>query len=1333
MASKKRDFNSLKKKEEHSDRRSTPPSEQLPAAMEPIAHYLEIIAAKRLGGAINFRGISYQLLYASCQLLEMGVENSQLASVHLEGLEDIDLRGSDTIENTEYVQIKTSQNSLDASRLWSLNVLQNFLEVHEVNPKARFRLVYNMPISGGHLQHLIQQAFNPSMLAYWKSKLISAQKKTIPLDIPAFLARLTFEYITQSTLYTNLLTKLLTDYDINSGTEEQFVKALFYHAFTWSQERTIVRPSDVHRVLQEVKDTFSKASINEAVRHRWIASVSFENSDLLPADDTSYFEGMAAQPFHIARHLPVRRPEWEENVQTRLADDDVVLIKASSGQGKSTLAWQVAYTLLAQGRQIYQVTFCRSSEEANSIREFLEARVRIGELPVVIIDGLSGRVREWGQLVEQLKLLPIKFLVTSREEDWYHYGADPSVVRLQTVNLSLSASEAASIFQQFRSKNQLSPHVAAWQPAWEAVAGRGLLIEYVYLLTRGELLRDRLATQIRTIELNRDDRDAAAKLELLRLITAADCLNLRLDTAPLVRHIQSTIGFSSDRGEVIRQLEHEYLLSFSSRQVEGLHPVRSQHLLELLHTNLPLAESLLNIFSLIKNTEVYDFFLAADALLPIDESQEFYQQIATQVATRSFPEIVGALDGLLHVGAQRYWLDNRIIFDAAFARGGIELFVYDTLPFTKVNLLRNLNSTAGQHFNNIGYLIARLEELTPFSLNDSNLMLFARELHQYLTQQPPRAAYDEVGLLASWFAQLSLSIPALVVTDATYLLHELASQPLARVSELFLFFSLAEPVQHQAFLHTHVASIISQLKIKTDTPTIDIIDNELHLTYLLPPNTGEANNLSVSRLEAAHALLPFFKRYCSAAVVFPYPNSDLYEYTLQSAVKHMPPENLANSYSQRVNQIWAATILDNYRATSSFHWQEAHFNLRTQAVAFARLANRLLEAKLEQNTARYSSTVRALNPQADLLDPILRQRPTLPRPSRRYLAKPVHEEQERTIKDWESSLRNFVHQFIGLLENKEYRLPMMNLKTANYKLTAMQEASQFIAAATHPYFALASLEIDEQKTYGQLFETVSFYAQRVASDNSTAVHNVRAQVREGADKVRPVKLNRLTQIIREYEATTTLLFHLPTHLVETDLLTYAAVGIEGFDFTDQEALEHLWMGLARLGSLDITFFTFFVVEDGTARIGFRFSEHFFQQIAQFMGDESADVGELTKPHLVFATQELLSSLPTVQLRGVDETLPASPLVLLAQQLWQLTEYRQRLSSQVPAEMALLRLREAASKQAIAVHLRELATTVSNTTHSRYTAYVTQVMSGEYSLEALELVDFVNKELILFPQ
>lgn len=384
MASKKHGFNSSKKKGEHSAVSSTQPNEQLAVAMQPIAHYLEAIATKRLGGAINFRGISYQLLYASCRLLEMGVENSWMASVQLEGLEDIDLRGSDIVEDAEYVQIKTSQNPLDASRLWSLNVLQNFLEVHEANPKARFRLVYNMPISGGHLQHLIQKEFNPPMLAYWQSKLVSAQKKTTPLDTPTFLAQLAFEHITQTTLYNNLVNKLLSEYGVNSGTEEQFIKSLFYHAFTWSQERTIVQPSDVHRVLQEVKDTFSRAPTNEAVRHKWITAVSFGNSDSLPADDASYFEGMAAQPFHIARRLPVRRPEWEEIVQTRLADDDVVLIKASSGQGKSTLAWQVAYALLAQGRQVYQVTLCRRPEEANSIREFLEARVRIGELPLVV-------------------------------------------------------------------------------------------------------------------------------------------------------------------------------------------------------------------------------------------------------------------------------------------------------------------------------------------------------------------------------------------------------------------------------------------------------------------------------------------------------------------------------------------------------------------------------------------------------------------------------------------------------------------------------------------------------------------------------------------------------------------------------------------------------------------------------------------------------------------------------------------------------------------------------------------------------------------------------------
>ena len=299
------------------------------------------------------------------------------------------------------------------------------------------------------------------------------------------------------------------------------------------------------------------------------------------AESSSYFEGKAAKPFHIAAGLPIRRKRWEEDILKTFQESDVIVIRASSGQGKSTLAWQLAFGLRDTGWTPYELLWCADEKQIGNIVSLIESRVKVGKLPLIIIDGLRSEVLAWDHLAQSTLKLPVKYIVTAREEDWHRFGADCSHLRLGVINIEMTKDEAEKIFQQFKHAGKIHPSIDNWQSAWEKVVDRGLLIEYVYLLTQGEMIEERLSYQIRLLS---DELDSKSKLEILRLVSVADLCSVRLPTLSLINSIENRFGFLGDRGQCLKSLQKEYYIQLEDREyIEGLHPVRSQHLAKLLH------------------------------------------------------------------------------------------------------------------------------------------------------------------------------------------------------------------------------------------------------------------------------------------------------------------------------------------------------------------------------------------------------------------------------------------------------------------------------------------------------------------------------------------------------------------------------------------------------------------------------------------------------------------------------------------------------------------------------------------------------------------------------
>ncbi|MCL7988304.1 dsDNA nuclease domain-containing protein [Sphingobacterium sp. lm-10] len=140
--------------------------------LKQVTENLDNILQKRNGGATNFRGIHFQILYACYLILQELKKDAKTKFIQLEGIEDIDLHTSQTITiDSEYIQLKSSVNKMDAGTFWGLGVLQNFLEVYEKNPDSRFKLVYNMKIADGNLSTLISKRQGQPLSKYWIDKL----------------------------------------------------------------------------------------------------------------------------------------------------------------------------------------------------------------------------------------------------------------------------------------------------------------------------------------------------------------------------------------------------------------------------------------------------------------------------------------------------------------------------------------------------------------------------------------------------------------------------------------------------------------------------------------------------------------------------------------------------------------------------------------------------------------------------------------------------------------------------------------------------------------------------------------------------------------------------------------------------------------------------------------------------------------------------------------------------------------------------------------------------------------------------------------------------------
>lgn len=1045
---------------------------------------------------MNIRGIRYQILYSVLLALRLYEEEGQHASVRFEGIEDVDLLGLHA--GSEYVQVKTADKPWNWAKL--KGPISGFLETLRVEPESRFSLVFNFEPRDDTAKlaslRSLPSAQQPGVRKKFRKLCRDVGASEDEADL--ILDRLSIKSLSEEALWPELRRALIEAWELGSGAVDVYIAALVNKLLAWAKDRATITREVLDRVRADVGQALSRETEFQAYGRGVIDRISW-TPDVGIAD---FLEGKGTRPGHIGAALDIPRPRWSERIDEAVKTAGVCVLRAPSGQGKSVLAYRYALDWWPH-EDTFELRMTQTQEHVELARNYLEFRARAGLPTYLLIDDAGYQTQLWPAVAQACAAVGIPVIVTARNEDWYRF-ARRTPVSYEVVVPSLDLEEARQLYRMFRSADRLHPSVDSAEWAYERIREPHLLMEYVYLLTHGRMLEDRLRDQLDQIDRLRED---PAKVEIVRRVALADALGAPVEARELLRDISA----ERDAQQVLQSLAGEYV-TLENGVLRGLHWVRSDHLAAILHEGYPNpADTALSVLPAVP-TEYLSPFVANALTRPGLDADAFLRGLSERVQTAGLDTLLAYLDGAFEAGERRYLEANRTLFDEAYemvASAGTFLVASALMPVVKIDSLRDMARIVGPEFETF----QKLSQLPDRAVDVPRGLDLCRDLLQRVAAQVPGATlladYGRTGRLLDWCYLTGVELPAWREIG-----ERILDDPAAFRLPLEDFCALAQGVYrydepaYRRWLSAKRGEVLGYLKLHTDTLAMELTDDAVSIRFLTDGEGEESANTQVmSRLTPLRSAFPSCRRYrAQGEWILPLglrPSHD-------GTYKDIPKENLHIPSDVEKNVVWRRTVEATYLPDSYYRYQEAWYGIRLDALRLAEaLRDGLRRAVVGQSYDFHEAFERGelLVRLADRLN----KNPDPPEQTPEPVAKALRDSAAK----WEGNFQAFYKQIDTYVQDMSdedaARLTIFNFREAAELLPEMHSAFSGLFEVAPDYFGARDLDAREAEAYGLLGELLEVWIQ---DPPPAGERNLKRYIRERRTRERERRLRRLGEVAR---------------------------------------------------------------------------------------------------------------------------------------------------------------------------------------------------------------------------
>jgi len=702
-------------------------------------------------------------------------------------------------------------------------------------------------------------------------------------------------------------------------------------------------------------------------------------------------------------------------------------------------------------------------------------------------------------------------LAAVRSEDWFRFGPSGAGEH-EVLEPSLTLEEAKGIFSLFSTTGRCHSSVDSPIWAYERIGTPRLLMEYVYYLTHGTMLEERLESQLKSITARGED---AAKIEILRRTSLASVFGVPILLEPLVEDV----GHRDDVQHILQSLDGEYL-TIEGSVATGLHHVRSEHLARILHRTYPNpAQTAVKTLPAVPPDRLPTFVAGVFGYPGVDRKR-FMEGLTGAIKADRIPTAVKILEGLFTAGERDFLETNQTLYDEAYERfgsGGLTFLGMHLLPVVKVHdALRSMEHIAKKDGGSDSFLQIRQIAEGASVVNGRGMDLCEQFLELFCPTISANDLTQDIassGMFLDWCALCDVRAVAWDGARETILadpsLFDLDIDLFCRIMQGF--YRLEKPF-YESWFEANSALVLGHLQVHTKSVKL-VLDEDDSVTreFLVLGDAKVAHENNLIQIERLRSALPFCKTYKSRGI---WAIPDGLSVPVDDTVKAIPVENWPHGTDVTKNKVLGDLVTERYlRPDSYYRYQELWYAARETALRAVELTTRGLEFAF--NEARLQDDVAKKTFDAMLeWDNRMRRLPKLPNQAGAQLC----DEADRDLGQFASSLgAAFVHiSHMTDETDKSKRFSLLNFLKAFEYLPSFHQTFARIFTISPDYFAAASLD---QRELSALNWMVDLMDVAVHAPPAHAIVDMHAYVRMWNAERKKKTLDALRGVLRPaYEA-----------------------------------------------------------------------------------------------------------------------------------------------------------------------------------------------------------------------